>query len=825
MARAEAALSPAAKHYQKSAGERPRRPSISGHARLLAGPAYRQLLAAEPFLRRLIPILIAIFLVIVGLARFAELYDLRLDHETDAKKSIGMIVRILSDAFANAPSDMTRSDALNILADALPAGAIRDGRQVYLTNADGSIIATAPRNMALENRPLAEAIGDVQLLTTFGERAGVLEIPLPNGDKAYAALHNLAPPLGAVVVAEPLAGIYGPWRANVSLNVAIFVGTSAILLVILYGYFSQTARAGEADRIYGETQARFETALARGRSGLWDWDLASARIFWSRSMFEIVGLETRDGLLGFGEVARLIHPEDGDLLTLVESLFEAGETTIDRMFRMHHVDGRWIWLRVRAELVDRDSPQPHLIGIAVDVTEQMRLVERSKTADIRLRDAIETISEAFVLWDAENRLVMCNSKYQQLHGIPDAMLVPGTPYADVIAAGRKPVVRSQVVTDDIPEAGARSFELQLEDGRWLQINERRTKDGGFVSVGTDITQLKRHEGKLIEGERRLMATIADLRQSRQKLEQQAQQMVELAEKYSEEKDRAEDANRTKSEFLANVSHELRTPLNAVIGFSEIMQSGMFGELGSPKYLEYCQDIHQSGTYLLGVINDVLDMSRIEAGRMALHLEDLVLDDLVEESVRVVSTQAAAQNIEVTADTGRGLAMRGDRRALKQVMLNLLSNAVKFTPQGGRIRLRARTTGKAIVLTIADSGIGIPREALKKLGRPFEQVSNQFTKSHRGSGLGLAITASLATLHGGRMRIHSRVGHGTVVSVRLPTEPPPTEPARAVSGVAAPPPAVTPRSSSTNPCGRPCRCGTYRSRSLGPPRASRCGQCR
>ena len=116
-------------------------------------------------------------------------------------------------------------------------------------------------------------------------------------------------------------------------------------------------------------------------------------------------------------------------------------------------------------------------------------------------------------------------------------------------------------------------------------------------------------------------------------------------------------------------------------------------------------------------------------------------------------------------------MRGDRRALKQVMLNLLSNAVKFTPQGGRIRLRARASGSAIVFTVADSGIGIPREALKKLGRPFEQVSNQFTKSHRGSGLGLAITSSLASLHGGRMRIRSRVGHGTVVSVRLPTEPP------------------------------------------------------
>jgi two-component system cell cycle sensor histidine kinase PleC len=251
-------------------------------------------------------------------------------------------------------------------------------------------------------------------------------------------------------------------------------------------------------------------------------------------------------------------------------------------------------------------------------------------------------------------------------------------------------------------------------------------------------------------------------------------MVELAEKYAEEKDRAEEANRTKSKFLANISHELRTPLNAIIGFSEIMQSGMFGALGSAKYLEYCRDIHQSGAYLLGVINDVLDMSRIEAGRMALDLEQLTLDGLVEESIRVVNTEAAAQHISVSWHSGSEIRITGDRRALKQIMLNLLSNAVKFTPAGGRIRVRARAIGDAVLFSVADSGIGIPRAALKKLGRPFEQVGNQFTKSHRGSGLGLAITASLANLHGGAMRIRSREGKGTVVSVRLPVSPPQAE---------------------------------------------------
>jgi two-component system cell cycle sensor histidine kinase PleC len=767
----------------------PPRAGIPGHARLLAHPAYQKLLAAEPILRRLIPILIVIFLAIVGLARLLELNQQKVERTDAARQTLALVVAAISGGLSHvadpsAQQTLSPMQARDALAAVLPEGATGEDRQIYVTDASGMIVAAAPPVADAEGRPLTAIIGEAQPLTTFGARAGVLEIVLADDESAFATVNSLAPPFGSVAVVQPTTAVYSEWRSSVSLDATVFIGTSSILLVILYGYFAQVRRAAEADGIYSSTEARSETALMRGRCGLWDWDLARGRLFWSRSMFELLGLEPRDALLGYGEVGRLLHPDDGDLLKLVEQMFSAGETAVDRMFRMRHADGRWVWLRARAELVESGSTTPHLIGIAVDITEQMRLVERSKTADIRLRDAIETVSEAFVLWDSENRLVMYNSKYQQLHGIPDTALVPGTPYAEVIAAGRKPLVRSQVIDDGKPEDGARSFELQLEDGRWLQINERRTKDGGFVSVGTDITQLKRHEGRLIEGERRLMATIADLRQSRQKLEQQAQQMVELAEKYAEEKDRAEAANRTKSEFLANISHELRTPLNAVIGFSEIMESGMFGPLGSDKYVEYCRDIHQSGTYLLGVINDVLDMSRIEAGRMLLHPEELVLDDLVEESIRIVSTMAAAQQIEVSSEAGRDLHMRGDRRALTQIMLNLLSNAVKFTPAGGRIRVRARAVGNAITFSVADTGIGIPRDALNKLGRPFEQVSNQFTKNHRGSGLGLAIAGSQVSLHGGAMRIRSTEGRGTVVSVRLPADRGPREPERSPQRSAA-----------------------------------------
>jgi two-component system cell cycle sensor histidine kinase PleC len=162
--------------------------------------------------------------------------------------------------------------------------------------------------------------------------------------------------------------------------------------------------------------------------------------------------------------------------------------------------------RAASWCASRASRSPHLIGIAVDITEQKRLAEESATAEMRLSDAIEAISEAFVVWDADNRLVLCNSKFQSLHGLTDEAVASGTPYEDISAAGSKPIVRMQLSSEGRAVPGARTFEAQLEDGRWLQISERRTKDGGFVSVGTNITQLKLHEEKLIESEKRLKAT-------------------------------------------------------------------------------------------------------------------------------------------------------------------------------------------------------------------------------------------------------------------------------------------------------------------------------
>jgi two-component system, cell cycle sensor histidine kinase PleC len=653
------------------------------------------------------------------------------------------------------------------LAASLPDWAAGGGRRVLVADADGNIVASLPNTPAIAGRSLLDVLGPLQPLTTFAADAGTREIALGNGQVAYAAVRALKNPIGLLAVIQNQEDALTNWRSITALTITLLATTGFVVLILGFAFHWQATRAREADIINDTVRGRVDTALNRGRCGLWDWDLARGRVFWTCSMYEMLGLPQKDELLTFGEVDALVHQDDIDLYELATQLADGTLQSIDHAFRMRHAQGRWLWLRVRCELTRQEGEVgPHLIGIAVDITEQKNLVERTVAADLRLRDAIETIPEAFVLWDAENRLVLCNSNFQELHQLPDEAVIAGTSYETIVATGRKPLIRATVAHDSEPR-GARTFEAQLEDQRWMHISERRTKDGGYVSVGTDITKIKQHEQKLIEGEKRQRAIIVDLRQSQQALERQTAELADLAEKYAEEKNRAEEANAAKSKFLANMSHELRTPLNAIIGFSEIMESGMFGPLGAEKYIEYSRDIRESGQYLLDVINDILDMSKIEAGGIRLAPETVELDSLLADCIRVVSTRASEKRLAIKAEVEPGIHLNADRRALKQITLNLLSNAVKFTPDDGAVAVQGRLRGRAVIIGIKDNGIGIPRQALQKLGRPFEQVESQLTKRHQGSGLGLAIAKSLVELHGGAMRIRSRLGRGTLVMVRLP----------------------------------------------------------
>ncbi|HEV2549348.1 MAG TPA: FIST N-terminal domain-containing protein [Stellaceae bacterium] len=364
-------------------------------------------------------------------------------------------------------------------------------------------------------------------------------------------------------------------------------------------------------------------------------------------------------------------------------------------------------------------------------------------AQAQLIDAIETLPEGFVFYDSSDRLVLCNQKYRERYPESADLLVAGARFESVLRDG---LARGQY-----PEAAGRenewlaqrmavhrqpyaSFEQQGANGRWLQVIERRTNDGGTVGIRIDITERKLRESELLRA-----------------------------------KETAEVASRTKTEFLANMSHELRTPLNAIIGFSDALSLGAMGGELSPKHRGYVDDIHRSGIHLLEIINDVLDLSKIEAGHLALHPQPTSIAEILGVCERLIRERARASGIKFAIAMPPDLpAVIADPLRMKQILLNLLSNAVKFTQQGGRVDLTVSCTPSDLSFVVADTGIGMhPQDILVAL-EPFRQIDGSLARRHQGTGLGLPLAKRLTELHDGRLEIASEPGKGTQVSVSLPS---------------------------------------------------------
>jgi PAS domain S-box-containing protein len=422
-----------------------------------------------------------------------------------------------------------------------------------------------------------------------------------------------------------------------------------------------------------------------------------------------------------------------------------------------------------------------LAGVAATIlTRERRTRAAAARSEQRLRDAIESIDAGFVLYDADDRLVLSNEKYlEMIPFLRERRDLIGMHFDDIVRAGAAVgwYIHEEATRD--PEAWVATrfaqhrnpprepIETQVRDGRWLQVSERRTADGYTVGIRTDITRRKQQEEALRQSEERLQRLVSELELSRRQLEKQAEDLRHLATENEAAKQRAEAASLSKSQFLANMSHELRTPLNAIIGFSDMMKNQLLGPIGAPRYVEYAKDINASGTHLLSLINDVLDMSKIEAGRYTIHPEPVDGAEMLRSCARLVRVRASESGVALGIGVAQELPLQADARALKQVLLNLLTNAIKFTPSGGSVNLSASGERDGVVFRVADTGVGISAEDLPRIGRRFEQVDNALTRKGEGTGLGLALSRALVELHGGTLEIESAVGEGTTVSVWLP----------------------------------------------------------
>jgi two-component system, cell cycle sensor histidine kinase PleC len=633
---------------------------------------------------------------------------------------------------------------------AAPAALARQGLAVSIVNADGLIIASAAS--ALRDQP-ASALGlTPETLAEHAEGGGVHT----RGELRLTAVDTQTAP-ATIVAAAPAAGgglmtLFGDaWILIGPLGLGL--GLSALVLF-------QERRARRAARVWADTERRFHTAVEAARCGVWEWNLDRDEVVVSDVMAGMLGFG-RGGVIAADQIIERINPRHREA---VEHALRQAQAygQVETAFRVDAPDQPPLWMELRGQAPRKRGPDgyDHLMGVALDITESRRAKAQAQAAENRLRDAIESVSDAFVLFDRYGRLILWNQAFQDAFGFQPGHLKRGAQKEELNR------IAALAIRKDQPSATGRPGmrEIELADGRWLQMSERFTGDGGAVVTAADITVIKRQEVERKQAADALQLTVSKLEKSQEELSQ-------LARKYEEAMVRAEAANQAKSEFLANMSHELRTPLNAINGFSEIMAGEMFGPLGDERYKGYAVDILNSGQHLLALINDILDMAKIEAGKMTLHYEAVDLSEICQDAIRLMRGRAQECGLKLNMDAPDLPEIEADYRALKQVLLNLISNAVKFTPEGGSITVRLSPAEGGVQIAVTDTGIGIAPEDLARLAQPFEQVEGQHSKTTQGTGLGLALTKSLIEMHHGEMKLESEPGKGTTVSFTVPARRP------------------------------------------------------
>jgi two-component system, cell cycle sensor histidine kinase PleC len=635
---------------------------------------------------------------------------------------------------------------------AMPAtNLVGPNRRVIVSEAGGAFLSVQPAFKVKPSGGAAAAFGVPPADRAAGASGRFAKDP--DGNKVV--LGSVVSASGLVVyVAQDRGQADMVWYRTAIMFALLFLGPMLAGAGIWFIVRGQSERFQTARTQMRDAERRLRIAIEGASCGVWDWDITEDRVYLTQRLARTFGLSGA-GRFETNDVLESLSSEDNARLrAALAAAVQIG--TLDVVLQVKTLQGiTHVQLRGRAASDRRDPGKVRVIGVSIDVSEERNTEARVTAAERRLRDAIDSISGPFALWSKEQKLILWNGGFAKSFGLDVSVLRAGARYDEVSAAAAKRVKSQR--PDRYDELAQ---EIELDNGVWLQLVERPTSDGGLVSIGIDISPLKETEESIMRSERQMRSIVTELERSEQ-------QAAELAAKYNAERQRAEEASSAKSGFLANMSHELRTPLNAINGFSEIMVQQLYGPMGDRRYHTYATDILESGRHLLELINDVLDMAKVEAGKFKIYPKSMDLEETISQAMRLVRGRAEEKSISIEADIGDSGDIIGDARAIKQIMINLLTNAIKFTPPSGRVLIQVKTRFEDVTIRVIDTGIGIPAEHLPRLARPFEQVENEHAKANQGTGLGLALCRSFAEMHGGNLKITSEVGVGTMVSVTLP----------------------------------------------------------
>ncbi|MEK9722280.1 MAG: ATP-binding protein [Rhodospirillaceae bacterium] len=407
-------------------------------------------------------------------------------------------------------------------------------------------------------------------------------------------------------------------------------------------------------------------------------------------------------------------------------------------------DGRRIWIRSSGRpIFGADGAFRGFIGTGADITEQIEAQRGIEYQHHLFIESMQSMSDGLAMFGADGKLVFCNDSFERLNPnlAPDIRV--GMSFEDMVrlnlshgrileAVGREDRYLAERMAQ-FDNADGEPRISRRNDGRTLMVIVKRLHDGSTFLINRDLTDIKEHEASLESARRE-----------------------------------AETANRAKSAFLASMSHELRTPLNAIIGFSEMLKMNAFGGLGGSKNQEYVEDNHTTALHLLNLIDDVLDLSMIEAGKQNVDRAETDIGAVIGVALEMTARDAGEKGVRLEVQIPEGLpVLRVDRRHLTQILVNLIANAIKYTPRGGRVDVAVEAEPRALAISVRDDGPGIPADQIPRMLEKFERADDVITRNERGTGLGLPLANSLTELNGGDFALTSDVGKGTTAVVRFP----------------------------------------------------------
>jgi PAS domain S-box-containing protein len=498
-------------------------------------------------------------------------------------------------------------------------------------------------------------------------------------------------------------------------------------------YILRASRAFDGLR---RSEARLASAQRIARLGHWLWNVQTGTIDFSEEGARILALPEGQLQMRYEDYMQLVAPEERRSVTdlFQRTLQERKHGALDHALRLPSGVERFVHIQTQIDFMEHDIGVLSISGVLQDITERKKYEEVLRVTQF----SVDKASDSVFWTDFGGNILYVNDAACRRHGY----------------------LREELLTLKAYQLRKNYTPAQWQQ-HWNELKKNRLMTTEAMHLGKDGEEfiVEITESYLpYKGKEFNCAFVRDITERKQ------------AEKdLLQAKEQAEIASRTKSEFLANMSHELRTPLNAIIGFSTMLRQEMFGPIGSQKYLEYSNDIHDSGMHLLRVINDILDLSKIESGRFELHAEEVELPRIIDASLRIIGERAESANVVIVCDMEEDLPhLYIDERCFKQILLNVLSNAVKFTLAGGQIIIKAAMDAhNNLLLTIADTGIGMRPEDIPRAMAAFMQVDSSHARKYQGTGLGLPLTKTLVELHDCVFNLESEFGKGTTIKITIP----------------------------------------------------------